>query len=98
MEMPSRGEAEQRIRERAEADPAFRAELVANPRKALESELGVQIPEDVSVQVHEESLSEVHLVLPASQEDLSDADLEMVAGGAGWDPNAVCAEDYGGGA
>jgi hypothetical protein len=97
MEMPSRGEAEQRIRERAEADPAFRAELVANPRKALESELGVQIPEDVSVHVHEESLSEVHLVLPASQEDLSDADLEMVAGGAGWDPSAVCSEDYGGG-
>ena len=47
--------------------------------------------------VHEESLSEVHLVLPASQEDLSDADLEMVAGGAGWDPTAECTDDYGGG-
>jgi hypothetical protein len=81
MEMLSRGEAEQRIRERAEADPAFRAELLANPRKALEAELGVQIPQDVSVNVHEESMSEVHLVLPVSQEDLSDADLELVAGG-----------------
>ena len=48
------------------------------------------------MQVHEESLSEVHLVLPASQEDLSDADLEMVAGGAGWDPSAECTDDYGG--
>lgn len=84
MEMLSRGEAEQRIRERAEADPAFRRELLAKPREALEAELGVQIPENVSVQVHEESLSEVHLVLPASQEDLSDADLELIAGGGGW--------------
>jgi hypothetical protein len=90
MEMLSRGEAEQRIR--AEADPAFRAELLADPRKALESELGVQIPESVSVQVHEESMSEVHLVLPAAQEDLSDADLELVAGGAGW---ADCPNDVG---
>jgi hypothetical protein len=84
MERLSRGEAEQRIRERAEADPAFRAELLAKPREALEAELGVQIPETVSVQVHEESLSAVHLVLPASQEDLSDADLELIAGGGSW--------------
>jgi hypothetical protein len=96
MEMLSRGEAEQRIRERAEADPAFRAQLLAKPKEALEAELGVQIPDNVSVQVHEESLSEVHLVLPASQEDLSDADLELVAGGAGWDPGAECSSDYGG--
>ena len=94
-EMLSRGEAEQRIRERAEADPAFRAELLANPRKTLGSEFGVEIPESVSVHVHEESLSEVHLVLPPSQEDLSDADLELVAGGAGWDPSAVCESDAG---
>jgi hypothetical protein len=93
MEMLSRGEAEQRIRARAESDPAFRAELLDNPRKALEAELGVQIPERVSVRVHEESLSEVHLVLPASQEDLSDADLELVAGGAAW---GECPDDMGG--
>jgi hypothetical protein len=92
MEMLSRGEAEQRIRERAEADPAFRAALLENPRKALEAELGVQIPDNVSVRVHEESLSEVHLVLPASQEDLSDAELELVAGGAGW---GECPDDVG---
>jgi hypothetical protein len=91
MEMLSRGEAEQRIRQHAEADPAFRAELLANPKKALGAELGVQIPEDVSVRVHEESLSEVHLVLPASQENMSDADLELIAGGGAWDP----AEDPG---
>ena len=34
MEMLSRGEAEQRIRERAEADPAFRAELLDEPKES----------------------------------------------------------------
>jgi bacteriocin-like protein len=35
--------------------------------------------------VHEESLSEIHLVLPAAEEELSDADLEQVSGGGCWD-------------
>jgi hypothetical protein len=84
MEMLSRGQAERRVQERAASDPDFRAELKANPRAALESELGVPIPEQVSVQVHEESFSELHLVLPPSEEELSDADLEMVSGGVCW--------------
>lgn len=84
MEMLSRAEAEQRIRERAASDAEFRDQLKADPRSALASELGVEIPDQVSVHVHEESMSEVHLVLPPAQEDLSDADLEAVAGGLAW--------------
>jgi hypothetical protein len=84
MEMLSRGQAERRVQERAATDPAFRSELKANPRAALESELGLEIPEQISVQVHEESLSEIHLVLPPSEEELSDSDLEMVSGGVCW--------------
>jgi|1186.fasta_scaffold321996_2 hypothetical protein len=81
MEMLSRDDAERRIRERAASDPAFREELMANPRSAVESELGVAIPAEVSVHVHEESGTEVHLVLPAAEDRLSDAELEMVSGG-----------------
>jgi hypothetical protein len=89
MEMLSRAEAEQRIRERAAADVDFRAQLRADPRAALAAELGTEIPAEITVHVHEESLSDVHLVLPAATEDLSDADLEAVSGGLCWaEPSA----------
>ena len=64
MEMLSRAEAEQRIRDKAESDADFRAQLKSDPRSALSAELGVEIPEEVTVHVHEETVSEVHLVLP----------------------------------
>ncbi|MBD0348889.1 MAG: NHLP leader peptide family natural product precursor [Thermoleophilia bacterium] len=92
MDMVSRGEAERRIRERAISDPAFRSELKENPRAALESELGLPIPSEVSVQVHEESLTELHVVLPATEEELTDAELEMVSGGVCW---TECPNDMG---
>ena len=92
MEMMSRAEAEQRIRDKAESDPDFRAQLKSDPRSALSAELGVEIPEEVTVHVHEETVSEVHPVLPPANEDLSDAELEMVSGGTAW---GECPSDVG---
>jgi hypothetical protein len=57
MEILSRSEAEEAHPGRAASDSSFRTELKADPRAALESELGLQIPEEVSVYVHEESMS-----------------------------------------
>ena len=54
----------------------------------LSEVVGFDIPESVQVVLHEESLTQIHLTIPAS-EALSDADLELVAG-AGW--------EFGGGA
>jgi hypothetical protein len=90
MEMLSREDAERRIRERAATDADFRAELLADPRTALESEFGTEIPERISVHVHEETLSEIHLVLPPADGALSEEELDMVAGGYG-----ECTDDAG---
>ena len=82
MAVPTRSEVEAIIAERIAADPAFRDTLLADPRAVLSEVIGFDIPETVQVVLHEESLTQIHLTIPAS-EALSDADLELVAG-AGW--------------
>jgi hypothetical protein len=81
----SRAEVDEAIRTRLEADPAFRDKLLADPRAALAEIIGIALPDAVRVTVHEESLTDIHLVLPANTSDeLSDNDLELVAGGSCW--------------
>ena len=75
-----RGEVLLAVRERAESDAAFRAQLLADPSAALSDLLGMPLPEAVRFTVHEESPTDIHLVIPAIS-NLDDADLELVAGG-----------------
>lgn len=82
--LPPRAEIEASIIAKALADPEYLAALRADPRRALGEELGIDLPAFVDVTVLEDSLTHVHLVLPAAPVDqLSDSDLELVAGGVG---------------
>ena len=83
MAVPSRPEVEAIIAERIAADPAFRETLLADPRAVLCEVIGFDIPESVQVVLHEESLTQIHLTIPAT-DVLGDADLELVAGGVCW--------------
>ena len=49
---------------RASEDTDFRAWLLSDPKGAIEQELGVTIPAWLSIEVHEESGTTAHLVLP----------------------------------
>jgi hypothetical protein len=91
MATPTRSEIDAIVRERLATDPDFRAQLLADPRGTLSDISGVQIPEFITVTVHEESLTEVHLVIPAAVGDeIAEEDLELVAGGGTcWD-NCGC--------
>lgn len=76
-----RQRAMQRLLERAQRDPAFRAELIATPKAVVERELGIDLPEGTEIRVVEEQPNELYIILPAESDDLSDEDLDRVAGG-----------------
>ena len=78
-----RDEINASVSERADSDSGFRAQLLADPSAAMAELLGMPVPDSVHITVHEESPTDVHLVIPAVI-DLSDQDLELVAGGVDW--------------
>ena len=78
---------QEQIIARALKEEAFRQELLSNPQAAIERELGIRIPQGVTIEVHQDTPTTLHLVLPlvnmprAALADLSDAELEQAVGG-----------------
>ena len=65
-------------------DPAFKAELIANPAAALKAE-GIDVPAGMAVTVLENTDKQFHLVLPpVPSDELAEDYLEAVAGGSGY--------------
>lgn len=83
MGIPTRAELDVMVQERIAEDPEFRGRLLADPRAAVAELVGMDLPDLVTVEVHEESLTHVHFVVPAQDAtgELVDDDLELVAGG-----------------
>jgi len=68
---PERGNVEAQLAERAWQDEGFRRDLLENPRQIAERVLGISIPDDVNVHVHEETPNDLHFVLPMNPRDLT---------------------------
>ena len=67
---------------KAQADKDFKKSLLDNPKATL-GQLGVKLPEDVAVKVVEESNKVIYLVLPVNPNELTEEQLDSVAGGKG---------------
>ena len=84
-----RAEMERRLIDRSLQDDDFRRRLLADPEATIERDLGIRLPEEVRVVAVEETPDTIYLVLPPSAtagtpeagDELSEWDLEVVAGG-----------------
>jgi hypothetical protein len=79
----SRQEFEKDVILRTRADPAFKQQLLTDPKAAIRAAYGVDVPQEVELQVLEETPSRVYMVLPVESEELTDDELAAVAGGVG---------------
>lgn len=82
-----RQDLEARLIRRAWEDEAFHHLLLTDPRRAIESELGHPLPESVKITVLQEDPDTLYLILPPNPlplptRALTDAELDLVAGGS----------------
>lgn len=80
----TRRDLETQLIEKAWKDPAFKADVIRDPKGLLEKHIGQKLPEQVRIFVHEEDANTLHFSIPAAPSnlnELSDEDLEKVAGG-----------------
>ena len=80
MTQMTQAELQGRIIAKAQTDPEFRSQLVADPKAAIEGTIGSELPAAIHIEVHEDSATSFHLVLPPNGK-LSEEELATVFAG-----------------
>ena len=76
-----RCELEEKIIKKVQEDSNYKKKLLANPKAVIEKELGKALPAGFEFKVVEETPSTAYIRIPANPNELSDDDLDNVAGG-----------------
>lgn len=82
--MATRKEVEEQLALKSLKDANFRAELKANPKAVISKEFNTMVPDEIDIEVLEETPTKIYLVIPpvpSVEEELSEEQLEAVAGG-----------------
>jgi hypothetical protein len=87
----SRGAIQDLVAKFAAQNPKYRDALIKDPKSVLEKQLNTRLPAGVKVKAAVETADTAYVIVPhvPGQGELSDADLERVAGGFA-DKNAEC--------
>ena len=76
-------------------NPDYKAALIRNPKEVVKAQFQMEMPDDLEVKIIEEGPKSIYFIVPhvvASGAELSDDDLESVAGGAKVKGDANCDE------
>jgi hypothetical protein len=80
----TRRDLEAHLIEKAWKEPDFKRQVVSDPKGMFEKHLGQKLPENLKIFVHEEDANTLYFSIPpapSNLNELSDEDLEKVAGG-----------------
>jgi hypothetical protein len=80
----TRRDLETALIEKCWKDPDFRKQVISDPKSMLERHTGQKLPAQIKIFIHEEDANTLHFSLPPAPSnltELSDDDLERVAGG-----------------
>lgn len=84
MQTPTRRDLETALIEKCWKDPEFKKQVLSDPKGMLERHLGRKLPPNVKIFLHEEDPKTLHFSVPTppgNLAELSDEQLEQVAGG-----------------
>ncbi len=79
-----RRDLETALIEKCWKDSQFQKAIVSDPRSVIEKHTGQKLPQNLKIVIHEEDTNTLHFSIPpapANVAELSDDDLEKVAGG-----------------
>ncbi|MDA0812454.1 MAG: NHLP leader peptide family RiPP precursor [Verrucomicrobia bacterium] len=96
-ELLTRADIEAIVVNNAIKHPKYREVLLADPKKTVETQLNNTLPDNITVEIVQESPTKIYIRLPhivREGDELSDEDLEQVAGGK--DDTYSCNESIGG--
>jgi hypothetical protein len=83
-EQGTRRQVEAALIKKCWSDADFLQKVVSDPKGMLEQHIGQKLPPQVKIFIHQEDTNTVHFSIPPAPADLtelSDAELESVAGG-----------------
>ena len=80
MTQTTQAELQDKLIAKAQAEPEFRSQLVADPKATIEGLSGLELPAAINIEVHEDSAMSFHLVLPPSGQ-LTEDELATVFAG-----------------
>ena len=78
--MRSGPEMLQHLVDKSALDADFRKQLLADPKTTISQELGVTMPESMTIKIHESDMQTVHLALPPDPH-ITEEQLEAISAG-----------------